>query len=188
MALDEQQLKEILSELFGLLESLETSNIAAFRALAEKKIVTEDEIERLLHEAGDASSVKWRAARVRMEYLLTPIEKNKEEAGKLEAKAEEVTKKAEAQTTQAEDQPAKDDNDVFVAKSGEAPGNVEKEPGETPKKVATAEQKADRAQSSEEGGAKNVNKDEKPETKNDDTEVSESKPTAANTAAGSSRS
>src|SRR5580765_473285 len=98
MALDEQQLKEILSELFGLLESLETSNIAAFRALAEKKIVTEDEIERLLREAGDASSVKWRAARVRMEYLLTPIEKNKEAAGKSEAKAEEVKKRAEAQT------------------------------------------------------------------------------------------
>ena len=178
MALDEQQLKEILSELFGLLESLETSNIAAFRALAEKKIVTEDEIERLLHEAGDASSVKWRAARVRMEYLLTPIEKNKEQVGKLEAKAEEVKKRAEAQTIRAEDQPAKEDNDGLVAKSGEAPGKVEKELGEIPKNVSTAEQKADRTQSFEEDGTKNVNKDEKRETKNDDIEVSESKPTA----------
>src|SRR5262249_38917596 len=43
----------------------------------EKKIGKEKELAKFLDEAANASSVKWRAARVRMEYLLTPIKTEK---------------------------------------------------------------------------------------------------------------
>ena len=101
MPVDEGQLQAILSELFGLFETMETSNLAALRALTEKKIVSEDELKRLLDEAGNASSVKWRAARVRMEYLLTPVEKKKEEAGKRDAPNDKS--KAEGSKPQSEE-------------------------------------------------------------------------------------
>jgi hypothetical protein len=75
METNPNQLKEILGELFSLLETMETSNLAVVQFLKDKGIANEKEIAHFMEQAGNASSVKWRAARVRMEYLLTPIKK-----------------------------------------------------------------------------------------------------------------
>ena len=75
METNPNQLKEILGELFSLLEAMETSNLAVLQFLKEKGIANEKEFAHFLEQAGNAGSVKWRAARVRMEYLLTPIKK-----------------------------------------------------------------------------------------------------------------
>src|ERR1700676_3511017 len=81
-----KQLKEILGELFSLLEAMETSNLAVLQFLKEKGIANEKEFAHFLQRAGNASSGKWRAARARMEYLLTPIQKENLQEEKRQAK------------------------------------------------------------------------------------------------------
>src|SRR3977135_1785017 len=75
MEKDAHPIKELFDELFTLLENLEAQNSALLQFLKDRGIVSEEKLTPFLQQAGNASSVKWRAARVRMEYLLTPIEK-----------------------------------------------------------------------------------------------------------------
>ena len=68
-------IKEILGELFSLLETLETQNLALTQFLKDEGIATDEKLAPYLDRAGNASSVKWRAARARMQYLLSPVPK-----------------------------------------------------------------------------------------------------------------
>src|SRR5712672_2953961 len=68
-------LKEVLSELFALLEAQETNSAALLQLLKDRGIASDEKLSTYLDQAGRASNVKWRAARMRMEYLLTPIQK-----------------------------------------------------------------------------------------------------------------
>jgi hypothetical protein len=68
-------LKEILGELFALLETQETNSTAVLQLLKDQGIASDEKLSTYLDQAGKASNVKWRAARMRMEYLLTPIQK-----------------------------------------------------------------------------------------------------------------
>ena len=68
-------LKEVLSELFALLEAQETNSAALLQLLKDQGIASDEKLSTYLDQAGRASNVKWRAARMRMEYLLTPIQK-----------------------------------------------------------------------------------------------------------------
>jgi hypothetical protein len=85
--------KDILNELFSLLESLETQSLALTQFLKDQGIATDEKLAPYLDRAGNASSVKWRAARARMQYLLSPVpkqssdkekEKESEKSGKPE--------------------------------------------------------------------------------------------------------
>jgi len=68
-------LKEVLGELFALLETQETNSTAVLQLLEDQGIASDEKLSTYLDQAGRASNVKWRAARMRMEYLLTPIQK-----------------------------------------------------------------------------------------------------------------
>jgi hypothetical protein len=68
-------IKEILDELFSLLETLETQSLALTQFLKDQGIATDEKLAPYLDRAGNASSVKWRAARARMQYLLSPVPK-----------------------------------------------------------------------------------------------------------------
>jgi hypothetical protein len=70
--MDNEAMKEVLNELFSHLERLETQNEAILQFLKEKKRVTDKQLAPYLEQAGNASSVKWRAARVRIDHLLEP--------------------------------------------------------------------------------------------------------------------
>ena len=70
-----EPIKEILDELFSLLESLETQSLALTQFLKDQGIATDEKLAPYLDRAGNASSVKWRAARARMQYLLSPVPK-----------------------------------------------------------------------------------------------------------------
>jgi hypothetical protein len=70
--------RELLNELGSSLESLETQYAALLQFMSDKGIVTEGEFAPYLDRAGKASSVRWRAARVRLERLFS-AEKMKEE-------------------------------------------------------------------------------------------------------------
>jgi hypothetical protein len=75
MELQTELLKEVLGELFTLLEAQETQSAAVLQFLKDQGIATEEKLAPYLEQAGNGSNVKWRAARKRMEYLLTPIQK-----------------------------------------------------------------------------------------------------------------
>jgi len=77
-----EPLKEILNELFSLLETLETNNAAILQFLREEGIASEEKLAPYFERAGRASNVKWLAARRRMEYLLTPIQKEESDGDK----------------------------------------------------------------------------------------------------------
>jgi hypothetical protein len=75
-------LKEVLDELFTLLETLETHSASVLQFLKDQGIATDEQLAPYLERAGNASNVKWRAARLRMEYLLSPIQKETKDKGK----------------------------------------------------------------------------------------------------------
>jgi hypothetical protein len=88
MEMNSTPLKEMLSELFTMLEALETQG-AAVLLLMKDQGVTDQQLAPYLERSGNASNVKWRAARMRMEYLLSPIEKD--------GKSEETSKGKEGE-------------------------------------------------------------------------------------------
>src|SRR5579859_7052502 len=76
--MNNEAIKEVLNELFSHLERLETQNEAILQFLKEKKRVTDKQLAPYLEQAGNASSVKWRATRVRIDHLLEPEHPEKE--------------------------------------------------------------------------------------------------------------
>jgi len=76
--MNNEAMKEVLNELFSHLERLETQNEAILQFLKEKKRVTDKQLAPYLEQAGNASSVKWRAARVRINHLREPEHPEKE--------------------------------------------------------------------------------------------------------------
>jgi hypothetical protein len=89
-----EPIKEILDELFSLLESLETQSLALTQFLKDQGIATDEKLAPYLDRAGNTSSVKWRAARARMQYLLSPVAK----------KTDDQAKNKESEQPQAEKQ------------------------------------------------------------------------------------
>jgi hypothetical protein len=98
--MNNEAMKEVLNELFSHLEKLETQNEAILQFLKEKKRVTDKQLAPYLEQAGNASSVKWRAARVRIDHLLEPEHPEKEI--KLGKKPELHEESARAESSDAE--------------------------------------------------------------------------------------
>ena len=70
--------QEILHELFSSLEALDTQCTAMLQFLKDKGIAKEEELAVHFEQAGNASSVRWRAARVRIDHLLSSAVKAEE--------------------------------------------------------------------------------------------------------------
>lgn len=108
--MDSKAIKEVFEELFTHLERLETQSAAILQFLKEKKRVTDKQLAPYLEQAGNAANVKWRAARVRIERLLSDED---EEDKKIEKKPEiaqaERTQNEKKQTNgESKDQAAKE--------------------------------------------------------------------------------
>src|ERR1700688_2318057 len=95
--MDEQIIQDILTEVFSSLEPLDAQTSAILQFLKAKGLATDDELAPFLEQAGNASNVRWLAARVRIASLLSsalkptekPAEKPREkEEAKQEAKQE----------------------------------------------------------------------------------------------------
>ena len=114
-------IKEILNELFSHLERLETQSDAILQFLKEKKRVTDKQLAPYLEQAGNASNVRWRAARVRIEHLLSSMETEEAET--------KVGKKPEiAQAEKADKEQVAPAEDKAVADS-QPPSPKDKEQG-----------------------------------------------------------
>ena len=71
--MDDQVAQLILDELFSSLEVLETQTAAVLQFLKEKASASDEQLAPYLEQAGKASSIKRRAARVRIDYLISSI-------------------------------------------------------------------------------------------------------------------
>ena len=131
-----EPVKEILEELFSLLETLETQSLALTQFLRDEGIATDEKLAPYLNRAGNASSVKWRAARARMQYLLSPVakktdhqekEKNNQEENKKEEPEKPPAQKQSADKPGTKQEKPKDSDDVPKAAVGNANSNTDKD-------------------------------------------------------------
>lgn len=78
--MDENLSQQILDALFPSLEAMDTKTTALLQLLKDKGIATQEEIATCLEQAANASNVRWRAARVRLDYLLSSAAKPPDQA------------------------------------------------------------------------------------------------------------
>ena len=98
--INEEIASEILQELFSSLEALETQSAAVLSFLKDKGIASDDDLAPYLERAGNASSVRWRAARVRIEHLLSSVVKREQEdAPPEQAESADQKQRSQPETT-----------------------------------------------------------------------------------------
>jgi hypothetical protein len=139
-----EPIKEILEELFSLLESLETQIMALTQFLKDQGIATDEKLGPYLDRAGNASSVKWRAARARMQYLLSPVPKQSSDK-----EEKEKDKKKEPEKPLAE------------KAAGEKPA-TEKQSAEKPPTEQSKTASSDTGKDTSQNANANTGKDQKP--------------------------
>src|SRR5215470_11560294 len=71
---------EILEELSSVMQRVEAQSAAILEFVKEKGIATADELAPYLDRANAASSVRWRATRVRLKRLLAGLEKREQQS------------------------------------------------------------------------------------------------------------
>jgi hypothetical protein len=125
-----EPIKEILDELFSLLETFETHSIAITQFLKDQGIATDEKLAPYLDRAGNTSSVKWRAARARMQYLLSPIQKEKKEP--------DGEKAAESGKKSTPEQAGSTEGSTAASKKSTERNEADKSAGETAEKPRAA--------------------------------------------------
>jgi hypothetical protein len=103
--MNEEFAKEILQDLISSLEALETQTAAILQYLNDKEPADKEALASCLERAGQASSIRWRAARARIDRLLSSAMKSVEEevgkeAPKPKASNQEEEADREKKTTQ----------------------------------------------------------------------------------------
>ncbi len=143
-------IKEVLDELFTLLESLESQNAAVLTFLKDQNIVTDEKFAPYLNRAETASSVKWRAARARMAYLLAPAPKKATDQTEKSAAKEPQGKEAAPKETVPKDAAAKDSEPKAAdRKTQETKDSDQKQPESQGPEPKAAPQKGNQVEDAE---------------------------------------
>ncbi len=116
--------EELVDALGSSLEDLEAGQAALIQFLKDQGIVTEDQFAAYLKQAGKASSVRWRAARVRLQHLIEG-EKAREEKAAEEKKREE---QKEENRKKEEKAPMSDGGDSAAPRSDPPKDNASAQP------------------------------------------------------------
>jgi hypothetical protein len=156
--MDGNPAQQAFKELLPYLETLETQTAAILQLLKDKGLTTDEQFASYLEQAGNISNVKWLAARLRIDRLLSSVDKhNEEDARKTEASSGQASAVQENSTRDSEQN---------------------EENRETEKTAASGEDQSDR-KNRETGDTKTAKTKQGQETKdNADQEKAESTPTA----------
>ena len=142
--MNEDAVKETFGELFTLMEALETQNIAILQCLRDQGIAADEKLAPYLEEAGKASNVKWRAARMRMEYLFSPTKQGaKQSERQSDGKEPQGNREADRKSGGAQSEQGADNQKPKVAK------DREHETPEAPHANAESEEKLDSQKSAQ---------------------------------------
>ena len=142
--------QELLDELGSTLENLETQQGALLQCLKDKGVVTEEELAPYLTQAGNASNVRWRAARLRLARILSGAQQKEEEDKKRQESPAAATQSApEKESDQAgsamktdtkteeqkktEEKKTENEEAKSAEKDSESAGPSEAKPGEQTK-------------------------------------------------------
>jgi uncharacterized protein YdaU (DUF1376 family) len=107
--MDPKITQEILDDLMPSLEALEAQSAAVLEFLKHEGMVSDEKLTPYLEQAANASNVRWRGVRVRIEHLLSAAEKaSTEKLADKETKKPETTQTKAAQASQS--QPEAGDN------------------------------------------------------------------------------
>jgi len=145
---------EILNDLIPSLEALETKSAAVLEFLKKEGIASDEKLAPYLEQAASASNVRWLAVRVRMERLLSSVEKESEDkkANKQEASAERESTEP-AKTTKQEAQSEEKSQLAGQEKSAENGDKAKQSARKEPGTQAAASNEDDKGGRDGEGGA-----------------------------------
>jgi hypothetical protein len=118
--MDAKIAEEILNDLIPSLEALETKSAAVLEFLTNEGVASDEKLAPYLEQAASASSVRWTAARVRIERLLTSVEKESVD----KKSADEETNKPETPAESKSTEPAKTTAGVGSAETSHAAGEA----------------------------------------------------------------
>ena len=88
--------EQILEELLPPLEALETQSGAVLQFLKDKGIATDEQLAPYLEQARNASNVRWRAARLRINRLLAPAFETAEKSREIKSAESAATPDSKA--------------------------------------------------------------------------------------------
>ena len=125
--MNEKIAQEILYEFSSSLEALEAQSSAILQFLKDKGIANDEELTPYLEQAGKASGVRWMAARVRIEHLVSAAFKATEENGKKQPpKIEETNREASAATEKPAAKESGKDSQATQQEAGSGKAKTEK--------------------------------------------------------------
>jgi hypothetical protein len=124
--MDEKIVQQILDELFPSLEALDTQSAALLQLVKDKHLASDEEIASYFEHAGNASSVRWRAARARINYLVSAAANAKETAAEKKPVKKSDPEPAESASAEPKPEPNAEKKD----ESG-APTSIAASPKDT---------------------------------------------------------
>jgi hypothetical protein len=158
--MDEKIVDQILNDLYSSFEDAETQSTAILLFLRDQGIATEEKLAPYFEQAGRASDVRWRAARVRMASLLASAMKAPETPAQKQPAGEVAEKQngAEAAAPAAED---KDPKSTAKAEASDVKRDPSEQKSQTPparESEQASEQKSPQASEQESNGATRTEK------------------------------
>ncbi len=129
--MDEEVVRQIVDEVFSSLEPLDTQGAALTEFLKAKGIVSDEELAPFLKQAGNTSSVRWLAAKVRIKSMISSAmkdgEKKPERGEATEEKEELKASNGDSAEKPSEDKTKAEDAKDSVKEGKDGKGETEKE-------------------------------------------------------------
>jgi hypothetical protein len=158
--MDEKLIQEILDALFSSMEDLETRTQAVLQLLEQKGLATPEELAPHLEQAANASNVRWRAARVRINHLVSGAIKSLEKTAPDQPPVKDVKKPS----APPHDQAKETDSSAHAERSEDQKASDQQPSSEPISAENTNRQKAhDQETQAQKSGDKKSSRDAKPE-------------------------